>query len=995
MSELVHDVDGVRERLVALVNEERTALVHAWLASAVCGIAPSDHTPDIHRQAECFLTVLAESLRHPSQPESRNDAAHDDALRAYFPAVYRVPALLALAEILAARLDDAGGSMTMLAVLQQGLNAISLPPPPPDHLYNERLGRLSQLSWQLNALRDQNSILRLALTSASELVQAASSAIWLWDADQQLPVMTVTPHSTTAVPDPPLGLVRLLRQTCASACAFSVDAGESDEAWPAEMQTRAIAFIPLPAQEGCLGILTVHHQAERSFSHDDILLLASLGNLAATALRNVQLHANERHLVNLLQTSIRQVVEASASTGSRTDEFVQSLLHVAEGLTRAEAVCLILQREGEEQPFTVISGPLAGIARDQLLAATRHLYATRAAQPVTGVLAEAVSGAITHDVRAYYAMAGIALDGKNDGIIVAYHTAPFIDDQIAFLRTMADQIGVGVSNRQQAANLQRLLIELSNVNYVSEVITSTFDQQRIFATISQASSQALNAPIVLCGWLEDNGTLRILPHTTVGIPDEEIAHFSLTCNNQAIRMVVEQQKEVNSRALGRRGLSTFPALRKFGVRDWVCVPMIVKPRTRGIMLVADRRRREFSRREIALLSTYANQAALAMENSLLYEQIDHQFRQMEQLYQVTRAVGSTLDLDEILQGLLGATTAALQVPAALICLTDNDSPVQRVVKSVGIDPVNLPAIPIDPGEGIIGMVGQRGESVASTNLARDGRSPLLRDLARSEQLVASLTVPLQVHNRILGTLTVISREPREFTTAHEQLLLAMATEAAVAVQNAHRYAQERARTHALRNLVGEAVDRMTTTLETIDELVEITQRTEPTADGIQHMRYRLAGLAAVQACLAEDHTDTVDITDAVSRYIQSKPFADQLVARHLDVRLTGAHLTVPSRTATALIIFVIEWLITILQATDGHTEIPVTIAFQQLGKELLVHLEDAGQWQGKQASVNHAIMTIVTRTIPGTMTESFDGGLHRVRFRFNRPPSDTLSAGSE
>ena len=42
-----------------------------------------------------------------------------------------------------------------------------------------------------------------------------------------------------------------------------------------------------------------------------------------------------------------------------------------------------------------------------------------------------------------------------------------------------------------------------------------------------------------------------------------------------------------------------------------------------------------------MLKTYANQAALAMENSLLYEQIEAQLLQMEQLYQVTRSVTSS------------------------------------------------------------------------------------------------------------------------------------------------------------------------------------------------------------------------------------------------------------------------------------------------------------------------------------------------------------------
>ena len=207
-----------------------------------------------------------------------------------------------------------------------------------------------------------------------------------------------------------------------------------------------------------------------------------MGNLAATALRNVQLYTNERHLVNLLQTSIRQVMEATAGRSDQYDGLVQSLLHVAEGLTRADAVCAIIQAEDDGESLVVLSGPLATSHRDPLVATAQRLLAELDPQdmPAMGSLPEFAFG----ETREFYAVADVTLNGNRAGIVTAFSDVSFTDDQVAFLRTIAEQIGVGVGNRQQSASLKRLLFELSNVNYVSETITSTFDQHLIFPPLA-------------------------------------------------------------------------------------------------------------------------------------------------------------------------------------------------------------------------------------------------------------------------------------------------------------------------------------------------------------------------------------------------------------------------------------------------------------------------------------------------------------------------------
>ncbi len=130
----------------------------------------------------------------------------------------------------------------------------------------------------------------------------------------------------------------------------------------------------------------------------------------------------------------------------------------------------------------------------------------------------ALQGKLSERLRSYYfAWEQIPFDSKATGIVYALNTGPFADEQREFLRTIAEQVGVGINNIQQSANVARLLIEMSNISYVAETIASTFDAQKIFSIINQAASQALNLPIVFCGWLEEDGSLLIIPDTAVGL----------------------------------------------------------------------------------------------------------------------------------------------------------------------------------------------------------------------------------------------------------------------------------------------------------------------------------------------------------------------------------------------------------------------------------------------------------------------------------------------
>lgn len=1005
-----HDL---RKRLSDFITAHQATLERVWLAS------PSLDVPQMPpalqslytAQAHTLLSLLAESLTHDASHVPVLNRSADAALQQEFPLVYRVHAMLALGDVLAdsglANGIALGSAAHLLEIIWQAL--ATLPLKPAAHaLFTERLAQLNHLSWVLNSLHDQHAILQAALREAPTLVEAESCTIWLWDADEGVPIVKVTPGEYTPACVVPPSLLHLLRQSGESSCGFSVDAGESAGAdWPANLANRPVAFIPLPASAGCLGILTVHHAPTGHFSHDDILLLSSLGNQVATALQNAQLFASERHLISLLQNSIRQMVQATVSRLEQRETFVQSVLQVAEGLTRADAVCAWLQPEEQADVLTLTSGILASRCARGLvgLAGQFHQRMVQNALPLTGSI-ESVDGlaAVPADCyRRHYAIAEVMAEGKAIGLIYALSATPFGEDQVSFLGTMAEEIGMGLANMQQTTRNERLLFELANLNYFSEAlareaITSEFNPQRIMATTSKAVHRALNAPFVVAAWITADGALQVWPGTALGLapsverklvagtPDATLK-LPLTIHHFVLRRLLKQQKTITSAMVQRRAKTAFPFLTSTGASDWACTPLVLSSGVRGVLLVADDHPRAFSSRDIALLVTYASQAALAMENHLLYDQVRGQLRQVELVHRISQSLGSSLELPEVLQGLLLALGEAWQTPAGLVTLRAEDSTVQHAAQWTGLMGYDPAALAYQPGEGIIGMVAQQCEPIASLHLRSDGRDPALRDMARSVGFASSVTVPLVTQREVLGTLTVFSNEMREFTPEEVELLRAMAADAAMAVQNARLYRQAQERARELGNLLKRTARETSATLTLAGELLEIAQRTDPPSAAIPRTLQRLECIAMLVTEVTEDMPAGFDVNDTLRHVIAERDLRRPEGERRPLVRITGVRLGLPREAATVLILFLHEWIRAAMEGMPDQHAGTMTLAFQQFGRELLVLVQDTATWPRDHARVNPAIIEIAEQRLRGTTTETWDEDRHEVRFRFPIPGS--------
>ncbi len=182
-------------------------------------------------------------------------------------------------------------------------------------------------------------------------------------------------------------------------------------------------------------------------------------------------------------------------------------------------------------------------------------------------------------------------------------------------------------------------------------------------------------------------------------------------------------------------------------------------------MVAYRAPRRFVPEDVVLLSSFANQVAVAMENADLYGQV-------RMLNRLGTEISSFLKLDRILQAVVESARAMLRTDAAAICLLRNGGPHLDIAALAG---------PWDA------VMGPRPASCCDDPAAGCCDICVRCHEAHRERGVGHLSAPLKRGDQVVGALCVGTAAPRAFGEAERDLLGGLAAQAAVAIENARLY----------------------------------------------------------------------------------------------------------------------------------------------------------------------------------------------------------------
>jgi two-component system, NtrC family, sensor kinase len=299
------------------------------------------------------------------------------------------------------------------------------------------------------------------------------------------------------------------------------------------------------------------------------------------------------------------------------------------------------------------------------------------------------------------------------------------------------------------------------------------------AILAESMSSLLGAEGALVSSLDD-GAFRV--DAAVGLLGELRGQRNRLGDSLALRTLQEARVLVVNDIEGPHGGDPV-FLRQLGVRQVISAPLIAGGTAFGVLLAVNSPRGAFSEADAALLQRVAELGSPAVRSARLLERERRSVREARALAEIVMHLNQSLELERIFTLVAGHSTDLLGGAGATVTIVDGDH--LRIVGSaghaVGRFQGLLPADGVFSGEAL-----RRRRPVRTSDLRQfphwENSAHLLADVSAN-----AIAAPLLVGDRAIGTVLVYGNPHREFNAHEEELLLALASHAAVAVENARLY----------------------------------------------------------------------------------------------------------------------------------------------------------------------------------------------------------------
>jgi GAF domain-containing protein len=238
----------------------------------------------------------------------------------------------------------------------------------------------------------------------------------------------------------------------------------------------------------------------------------------------------------------------------------------------------------------------------------------------------------------------------------------------------------------------------------------------------------------------------------------------------------------------------------------------------GTLFAVTRGYREFTDQDIQLLTSIGHQIGVAIENARLFEAERERRQEATLLAEMAKLISGTLDLDEVLRLTAEYAVDVFDVHCCCVFLYDEGKEVLRPAVRIGLGDQAAAAmaeVEFSPNEGMRRTVFESLQPLIVEDV------PSHPHLSPREvlDLQSVLVVPIEVGGWRLGAMQLGTQRPRRrrFTDDEGELALAMANQAAVAIENARLFEAEQRRAEQFR--VISEVGRHITSILDVDELL--------------------------------------------------------------------------------------------------------------------------------------------------------------------------------
>jgi len=322
---------------------------------------------------------------------------------------------------------------------------------------------------------------------------------------------------------------------------------------------------------------------------------------------------------------------------------------------------------------------------------------------------------------------------------------------------------------------------LSTLFELGREVTSVLDLEELLAKIPQliARLTRFNAFSV---YLLDEPRQELRIAYATGYPDDAVLRQRLRVGQGVVGAAVEEDRPILVNDI--RGEPRYLGPLR-NMLSQLAVPMRRKGKVVGALNLLAETTDAFTAQDEALLRQFAAHVAVALENARLFRAERQYVETLETLAEIGREMSSILDLDVLLTRIASLTKRLIDYRTFGILLLDEAAGELELKFAVRYGDESG-AKRMKLGQGLVGWAAQHKEPVLVADVSNDPRYVNLVPDVRSE-----LVIPMLIKDRVIGVFDLESPELDAFTKEHQELLTLLASQAAVAIENARLYEEVR------------------------------------------------------------------------------------------------------------------------------------------------------------------------------------------------------------